>query len=123
MKKNSRWAVIFSAVVLVCTTVIFFGQFSGGTVSAEIYLDGKLYKVVRDLDRQQFQSFRIETEHGYNTVCYESGKIWVSESDCENQTCVKYSKASLVGETIVCAPHKLVIKIVGTDYDKADVTV
>ena len=109
--------------MLICLAVIFFGQFSGGTTTAEIYVDGKLYKVVQDLDRQQLQSFRIETEHGYNIISYEAGKIWVSEADCANQTCVKYAKASLVGETIVCAPHKLVIKIVGKTDGEADATV
>ncbi len=122
MKKNLKWAAIFGSVLLVCLGVIIFGQFSHGTTSAEIYVDGKLYKVIDDLERQKFQSLRVETEHGYNIICYELGKIWVSESDCANQTCKKYGKASLVGETIICAPHKLVIKIVGTDYDKADVT-
>ena len=120
MSKNLKWAAAFGAVVLICLGVIIFGQFSGGTTTAEIYVDGKLYKVVEDLDRQQLQSFRIETEHGYNIISYQWGKIWVSESDCANQTCVKYAKASLAGETIVCAPHKVVIKIVGTDYKKVD---
>ncbi len=122
MKKNLKWAAIFGSVLLVCLGVIIFGQFSGGTVSAEVYIDGKLYTVVKDLDRQTLQTIRVETEHGYNIICYEAGKIWVEETDCANQTCKKYGKASLVGETIICAPHKLVIKIVGTDYDKADVT-
>ncbi|MCR5479543.1 MAG: NusG domain II-containing protein [Ruminococcus sp.] len=120
MKKNIFWAAIFACVVLISGAVILFGQFSHGTTSAEIYVDGRLYKVIYDLGRQDLQSFRVETEHGYNVICYKSGKIWVSEADCANQTCVKYAKASLVGETIVCAPHKLVIKIVGTDYKKVD---
>ena len=120
MSKNLKWAAVFGGVMLICLAVIFFGQFSGGTTTAEIYVDGELYKVVEDLDRQQLQSFKIETEHGYNIISYEAGKIWVSEADCANQTCVKYAKASLVGETIVCAPHKIVIKIVGTDNKKVD---
>ena len=41
MKKNIRWVIFFSAVVLVCLGVIFFGQFSHGTTSAEIYVDGQ----------------------------------------------------------------------------------
>lgn len=106
--------------MLICLGVIIFGQFSHGATSAEIYVGGELYKVVDDLDRRDLQTFRIETEHGYNIISYEAGKIWVSEADCANQTCVKYAKASLVGETIVCAPHKIVIKIVGTDNKKVD---
>ena len=123
MKKNIFWAAVFACVVLISGAVIFFGQFSHGTTSAEIYVDGRLYKVIYDLGRQDLQSFRVETEHGYNVICYKSGKIWVSEADCANQTCVKYAKASLAGETIVCAPHKLVIKVVGRSDQQADAAV
>lgn len=123
MKKNLKWAAIFGSAVLICLAVIIFGQFSGGTTSAEIYIDGRLYRTINDLERQDMQSLTVRTEHGYNIICYKEGKIWVSEADCANQTCVKYAKASLAGETIVCAPHKLVIKIVSTNYDKADATV
>ncbi len=122
MSKNLKWALIFASLVLVCGGVIIFGQFSHGTVSAEIYVDGKLYRIVNDLERQELQSFTVYSEHGSNTICYGSGKIWVSEADCKNQTCKKYGKASLSGETIVCAPHRLVIKIVRTDYEKVDAT-
>lgn len=123
MSKNIKWAAIFLAAMLVSLGVIIFGQFSHGTVSAEIYVDGKLYSVVNDLDRQEMRTFTVQTEYGSNTVCYKAGKIWVSEADCENHTCEKYGKASLAGETIVCAPHRLVIKVVSTSYKKADVTV
>ena len=123
MKKNIFWAAVFACVVLISGAVIFFGQFSHGTTSAEIYVDGRLYKVIYDLGRQDLQSFRVETEHGYNVICYKSGKIWVSEADCANQTCVTYAKASLAGETIVCAPHKLVIKVVGRSDQQADAAV
>ena len=122
MSKNLKWAIIFAGVLLVCFCVIIFGQCSSGTTSAEIYVDEKIYKVVEDLDRQHLQTFTVETEHGYNVISFKSGKIWVSESDCANQTCVNYGKARLAGEVIICAPHKLVIKIVGTDYENVDVT-
>ena len=41
------------------------------------------------------------------------GSIWVSVADCSNQTCVHAGKISHAGQTVICAPHKLVIKIVG----------
>lgn len=123
MSKNLKWVLIFSSVLLMCLAVIFFGQFSSSGYSAEIYIGGKLVKTVESLDSEDIRSFTINSDNGYNKVCYGEGKIWVQQADCVNQTCVKYAKASLVGETIVCAPHKLVIKIVGHLCGNADVTI
>lgn len=122
MSKNLKWALVFAGVLLVCLAVIFFGQFGAGEKSAEIYLDGELIKTVKSLDSEDIQAFTVDTDGGYNIICFGGGSIWVQEADCANQTCVKYAKASLVGETIVCAPHKLVIKIVGRAGSDADVT-
>lgn len=122
MSRNLKWVLVFAGVLLVCLAVIFFGQFGRGEKSAEIYLDGELIQTVKSLDSKQIRTIDIESDAGYNKICYGGGKLWVQEADCANQTCVKYAKASLVGETIVCAPHKLVIKITGSAGSDADVT-
>ena len=120
MSKNIKWALIFSAVLLVSLAVIFFGQFTASEKGAEIYLDGKLYKTLDSIENSDTRTLSVETDEGFNTVCYGGGKIWVEKADCKNQVCVKHAKASLVGETIICAPHKLLIKVVGGSDESVD---
>lgn len=112
-RKNLIWAVVFAAVIAACLIFIFLTGGKSGENSAEIYEDGKLVKTIADLDTEKEYSFEIKTENGTNTVTVGGGSIWVSSADCSNQTCVHAGKISLAGQTVICAPHKLVIKVVG----------
>ncbi|WP_051540313.1 NusG domain II-containing protein [Ruminococcus sp. FC2018] len=123
MKKNVKWAIVFGSVVAICVFVIIFGQLKSDKKGAEIYVDRKLYKAIDSIEDQETKSILIETENGWNRVCYGRGEIWVEEADCKNQVCVKHAKASFVGSSIICAPHKLVIKVVGGSGSGADAEV
>ena len=123
MKKNVKWAIVFGSVVAICVFVIIFGQLKSDKKGAEIYVDRKLYKAIDSIEDQETKSILIETENGWNRVCYGRGEIWVEEADCKNRVCVKHAKASFVGSSIICAPHKLVIKVVGGSGSGADAEV
>ena len=47
----------------------------------------------------------------YNTVEIKGGEVKVSEASCKNQVCVKHGSISRTGETIVCLPNRLVVRI------------
>ena len=53
----------------------------------------------------------------YNTVEIKDGKVSVSEASCKNQICVKHSSISHSGESIVCLPNRLVVRIDSRDGD------
>ncbi len=55
------------------------------------------------------------TDDGTNTVVVESGKVYVTDADCADGTCMKMGKISMTGESIICAPHKLIVRI--ENYD------
>ena len=47
----------------------------------------------------------------YNVVTISGGKVSVSEASCANQVCVHHDPITQGGETIVCLPNKLVVRI------------
>ena len=49
---------------------------------------------------------------GYNTLVIKDGKADVTEADCPDKLCVNQHSISFDGETIVCLPKKLVVKVV-----------
>ena len=56
----------------------------------------------------------------YNVVTIKGGEVSVTEASCKNQVCVKHGSISHTGETIVCLPNRLVVRIVdpeGGGYD------
>ncbi|MBQ6440936.1 MAG: NusG domain II-containing protein [Mogibacterium sp.] len=47
----------------------------------------------------------------YNVVVIEGGTVSVTEASCKNQVCVKHKAISGAGESIVCLPNRLVVRI------------
>ena len=59
------------------------------------------------------RTVRIEGEGGYNLLVIQNGEAWLSEADCPNLLCVKTGKIRYAGQSIVCLPHKLAVRIMG----------
>lgn len=59
------------------------------------------------------RTVRIEGERGYNLLVIQGGEAWLSEADCPTQLCVKTGKIRYAGQSIVCLPHRLAVRIVG----------
>ena len=47
----------------------------------------------------------------YNVVVVSGGTVSVTEASCKNQVCVKHGAISRSGESIVCLPNRLVVRI------------
>ena len=47
----------------------------------------------------------------YNVVVISGGTVSVTEASCKNQVCVKHGAISRSGESIVCLPNRLVVRI------------
>ena len=46
-----------------------------------------------------------------NVVVISGGKVSVTEASCKNQVCVKHGVISRPGESIVCLPNRMVVRI------------
>ena len=93
---------------LVCCGLWLAMRKQGGTVIVE--QDGReTARYALNEDR----TVRIQGEGGYNTLVIEGGEVWLSEADCPNLLCVKTGKIRYAGQSIVCLPHQLAVRIVG----------
>ncbi|MDD4159767.1 MAG: NusG domain II-containing protein [Synergistaceae bacterium] len=82
-------------------------------MSAEIFQDGKLLRRVFLRKGDQTRDFIIEYRGGYNKIRTEDGMIAVIEADCPDKDCVKKGWLKRPGDSAVCLPHRLVIRIAG----------
>lgn len=56
----------------------------------------------------------VEVEGEYHlTIRATPHGVWVAHSDCPTQDCVRTGVISVSGQSIVCLPEQVVIKIVG----------
>jgi len=113
MKQYIRKADILLLIVLIitglaATAFITMSRSDGDTVvitsGGELYGEYSLYE-----DRE----ITVKSGDESNTVTISGGSVSVSEATCRNQVCVRHSAISQSGESIVCLPNRLVVRIEG----------
>ncbi len=57
---------------------------------------------------------------GTNHLVIKDGYADVTEASCPDKICVKSRKINKTGESIICLPNKVVVKIVGRDTPEVD---
>ncbi len=104
-------------VLLVC--FVWLGQRyllrrTGASVVVE--LDGRRYGSY-DLGEDQ----EIDIGEG-NHISIRDGAVQMSRADCSDQICVRQGKVSAQGDTIICLPNRVVVRVSGGGQpDGADV--
>lgn len=118
-KKKLSFAIgaFIGVLVFICAVISclqFMGNGSGKY--AYIYQDGVLIRKIDLSENKKSYEFTIEyssdTEHGFNTILVEDGKIGISDTDCPDKTCQHMGMINSTHFPITCLPHKLVIQIV-----------
>jgi len=117
-KKGDAAAV--AAVILLAAGIIAGFAFAGRgsrTVTAVIYQNGKK---IREVSLSEDRTFEIGgTWH--NTVTVRDGKISVSDTDCPGSDCMHSGWKSRAGESIVCLPNKVEIRLQGAENSEDSV--
>ncbi len=105
-----------AALAAIAFSVLCFFHTEGEYAS--VYVDG------REVGRYPLSENRevtVPADGGYNVIVIRDGKADVTDADCPDGTCVHSRAVSGVGETIVCLPHKLTVRIVGKEAPDADI--
>lgn len=86
----------------------------------EVYSEGKLYKKLPLNKNSEEISFTINNELGENVIEIDKGQVKIIDADCPDQICVKAHAIGKSGESIICLPNKLVVKITGEGKQETD---
>ena len=113
MKKKLRNDIILVCALLFAAVAAFvmirFVNHPGNTVVVSI--DGKdvaEYPLNEDIEVE------FNTDDGHvNVLRISDGKAEMLSADCPDKLCVKRGAIYLTGQTIVCLPHKLVVRVEG----------
>jgi len=84
------------------------GRIGGQGVQAEIISDGRSLGFF-PLDVTE--EILVEQGGYSNTLCLGQGQVFVRSADCPDQYCVRHAPIRREGESIVCLPARLVIRI------------
>lgn len=107
IRKNDIILLISAVLVSAIAFTVCFFLFNGDKSFAVITVDGEEYA---RLPLSKDTQLVIETEYGKNILVIENGKVYISDADCPDKTCVKTGCADKL-KTIVCLPHRLTVSI------------
>ena len=110
MKKRDIFVILGILVVAsIMLVLIHFLKVDGSRVV--VYVDDRVEEVISLSDDGEY-----EINGGSNKIKIENGYCWMIYADCPDKKCIHdFGKIKSVGETIVCLPNKIVVKIVGED--------
>ena len=125
MKK--RDLILIAAALVLAGALYAVSQLSLGVQASTIVVtvDGqeRLRKPLAVED-----SYEIRQEDGaVNIVAVEDGAVYMKEANCRDGLCIRQGRMKNGAKTIVCLPHKLVVRITGeaidTTHDDLDVII
>lgn len=118
---------IMIGVILLAAVGIWGGMFfnrPGGDGTAVILeVNGEVVKTIALPQAETLEYKYMVDEDDYNILQIEGSRVRIIEATCPDQVDVKQGWISKPGETLICLPHKLVVRIAGekTIDDEIDV--
>lgn len=120
MNKKRLWDILLIAGLLLLSGLLYLFLRPGAEgVWAVVTVDGQ------ETARYALSEDRTVTlgGEGYNVLQIAGGSAAVIDANCGDRTCVRTGTISRTGESIICLPHRLTVRIEGggePDFD-ADV--
>lgn len=90
----------------------------GDRVLVTIELDGVVMESIEISANESPREINIDTgDGGYNTIEVSKDGADMVDANCPDRLCVHSPKIKAPGQSIVCIPHRLVIKIIGERHE------
>ena len=120
MKKGDIFILVLTVIVALSVLAYFkLGNKNDTNAVLEIISDKQVIKTI-DLENTQDQEFTIETDYGWNTIKIENGTAMVTDADCHDLVCVHSKEVDSFGESIICLPHKLILRVISGEDSEVD---
>lgn len=106
------------AFVLVLAGVIFapFAYAPSHALTCEIVQDGKTITRVR-LGAGYRDTITLHAGDITNTIRIEADSVCFAESSCPDQVCVRTGRLTRAGQTAVCLPTRVIVRLIGTQSE------
>jgi hypothetical protein len=87
----------------------------------EVWFDGELLST-HNL-QEQYREILFERNGMRNLIIIEDNGTFIKEANCPTQQCVHQGMVTKNNQSIVCLPHKLIVKVVIQESDEVDTIV
>lgn len=114
--RNDIILIIFLCIIAgVACFFLYVRNDTSENMQLQILVDGELVELYDyGSDDNFYKEIVLDTG---NTVVIEGGQVYMKDADCPDGLCIKQGKISRASESIICLPHKLVIRLVDISAD------
>ncbi|MDD7183454.1 NusG domain II-containing protein [Peptostreptococcus anaerobius] len=109
MKKKDIIVIFVVAIAIISSILVNRSLNSSPASTVQIYVGDKLYK---ELPINKDTTITLDNS-GKNIIKVHNNGVEMIEANCPDQVCIKTGFISKPGQSIVCLPHKVNVKIVG----------
>ena len=102
------------SVVAIILAIWVYGGSRATKLKLEILVDGQLSESMM-LDKDDSHTINLDTG---NVICVENGYVYMKSAKCPDGLCVKQGKIDKIGESIICLPHKVVVRLVKANNEQ-----
>lgn len=114
MKKNDFIMIGIILIIIVAGYLIINKVFIKEGQTVQVLVEGELIEAF-SLDEDI--EYKIESENGVNSLVIKDGTAYIEEASCPDKLCVHQKAISRAGESVICLPNKVVVKIAGDHSD------
>jgi len=117
VKKFKFDIILISVLIIGLVSWLVFWAISGSNVNKKAIVEYNNEEIL-EIDLNVDQEIRLHELKNGETLKYEmlivvkKGYIFVKENDCPNHDCIKEGKKNKIGDTIICLPNRILIRIV-----------
>jgi hypothetical protein len=104
---------LLAAALIAQAGITLFGTLRKGQSAQITDGDGNIHEIPLNTNERK----EITTALGTNTVEVADGQIRIVEASCANKDCIHQGAIGKPGQTIVCLPNRLVIRIEDSSGD------
>lgn len=123
MKKGDR--VMFAVFALLLTASLATSVYRRAVPAragliATVSINGRVVDTLYLNETEPPVKRVYRTDAGFNTVLAGGGGAAVVGTDCPDQICVKTGRINRPGGSVICLPHRFVLRIEGAGADDLD---
>lgn len=108
---------VFIIIFVLCISAVLFSVALTGDnpTRCVVEIDGEEYAVYNMAELREEKTIEIDNEFGKNTIVLDRYGAEVIFSDCPDKSEVKSGKITQSGQSLICLPHRLTIKLEGNE--------
>ena len=112
---------LFVVALAIAVAVAYYGSLGGDYLGVDYVITHSGAEVARG---SLYDDREITVEGSYHlTITVEDNTVAVTHSDCPTQDCVRTGTIDRPGQSIVCLPEQVIVKLVGGAEDGPDLVI